>query len=428
MPGPVADREALAVELDAAVGGDLAEAQLAQQDVQPALAGDRAERAPVPGWPGSSLSMRRWKSCQTSTQVEPGPDGLPPDRLAALQAVGLRRRSRAPGSRRRIPAEQVGGQQAADDLHGAEARSCGAPCPAGRRRRRGRRPVSAARTAIWRRARWPPASRTRRCDSRSRLARRRRRCPGAREQAGQVVDRALGEVDGLVRRDVAARARRRAGPATSAAASHSALVGPAPVGEHLGVLGDDLAPSSRPGSSTCIRNRTSSSVVRRGTAAVRITPQRRAGRSIGGMDGSSALPGRSGRSRRRSGRCGPGRPSRGGTGRSRKNGSGSACPGTSASRRPAGSAAVATRESVRRLGDVGVQGAQRLGGEGRDLGGGAEAGPHLGQLAGDLVGLDAGLGVLGARLRSRSAALSQSRCRSVAAFQAEPVEGELLAG
>ena len=71
---------------------------------------------------------------------------------------------------------------------------------------------------------------------------------------------------------------------------------------------------------------------------------------------------------------------------------------TSASRRPAGSAAVATRNPFGIWGDVGVQGAERLGGEGRDLGGCSEAGPHLGQLAGDLGGLDSGLGVLGAGL------------------------------
>ena len=62
-------------------------------------------------------------------QVQPGPGGLPPDRLAALQAVGLR-----PGSRHlrvagEYPAEQVGGQQAADDLHGAEVGHDGASRP-----------------------------------------------------------------------------------------------------------------------------------------------------------------------------------------------------------------------------------------------------------------------------------------------------------
>ena len=53
-------------------------------------------------------------------------------------------------------------------------------------------------------------------------------------------------------------------------------------------------------------------------------------------------------------------------------------------------------ESVRRGRDVGMQGAERLGGEVPHLAGGAEAGAHLGELAGDLGGLDSGLGVFGA--------------------------------
>ena len=40
MPGPVAYRETLSVQLEAAVCGYLMEAQLAQQDVQPPFSGD----------------------------------------------------------------------------------------------------------------------------------------------------------------------------------------------------------------------------------------------------------------------------------------------------------------------------------------------------------------------------------------------------
>ena len=68
-------------------------------------------------------------------------------------------------------------------------------------------------------------------------------------------------------------------------------------------------------------------------------------------------------------------------------------------------------------------------GERGDLGVGAEAGADLGELAGDLVGLDAAWAYLVRDWRSRSAAaLSHSRCSSVALLQADALEGELLAG
>ena len=215
---------------------------------------------------------------------------------------------------------------------------------------------------------------------------------------------------------------------TSAAVSHSAVVGPAAVGQHLGVLGHYLAPVVAAGQ---LQVHPEPDQQQRGAplhGRVRMTPHRRAGRSDRRHRRRARTPARTGRSRRRSGRCGPGRPSRGGTGRSRRNGSGSACPVTSASRRPAGSAAVATLESVLLRGDVSVQGAERLGGECGDLGRGAEAGAHLGQLAGDLAGLDPGLGVPGAGLALPGGGAVPFPVQVGALVQADALEGQLLAG
>ena len=78
----------------------LAEAELAQQDAD----------EPVPFLlvlPGLQ-------------QVRPGPGGLAADRLALLQAVGLRRCARHLWVAREHAVEQVGGEQAADDLPGRE--------------------------------------------------------------------------------------------------------------------------------------------------------------------------------------------------------------------------------------------------------------------------------------------------------------------
>src|SRR6266700_3886899 len=86
------------------------------------------------------------------------------------------------------------------------------------------------------------------------------------------------------------------------------------------------------------------------------------------------------------------------------------------------------RESVIRRCDVSVQGIECLGGECRDLGGGAEAGPHLGQLTGDLGRLDSGLGVLGARLAFLSGGAVPFAVQAGAPFQSYALEGELLAG
>ncbi len=85
-------------------------------------------------------------------------------------------------------------------------------------------------------------------------------------------------------------------------------------------------------------------------------------------------------------------------------------------------------ESVRYRGDVGVQGAQCFGGEGRDFAGGAEAGAHLGELAGDFGGLDSGLGVLGAGLAFPGGGAVPFLVQAGAFFQADALERELFAG
>ena len=73
VPGPVADREALAVQLDAALGDDLVEAQLAQEDVQPPFPGD-------PRGAGTSAGLVRFVAADAPLevlpdlhQVQPGP-------------------------------------------------------------------------------------------------------------------------------------------------------------------------------------------------------------------------------------------------------------------------------------------------------------------------------------------------------------------
>ena len=65
VPGPVADREALALQLEAAPG-HLVEAELAQQDAQPPFPGD--PRRCGLGRIGPAPSTRRLKSCQTSSR------------------------------------------------------------------------------------------------------------------------------------------------------------------------------------------------------------------------------------------------------------------------------------------------------------------------------------------------------------------------
>src|SRR6202034_2620998 len=106
--------------LDAAFRDDLVEAQLAQEDVQPSFPSD-------PRGVGTSAGLVRFVAADAPLevlpdlhQVEPGPRSLAANRLAALQAVGVRPGPRKLGVSREYPAEQVGGQQAADDLHGAE--------------------------------------------------------------------------------------------------------------------------------------------------------------------------------------------------------------------------------------------------------------------------------------------------------------------
>ena len=127
VPGPVADREALALQLEAAPG-HLVEAELAQEDAQPPFPGDPRRH----GLGRTGAFDPALEVLPDLQQVEPGPGGLPPDRLAALKAVGLR-----PGARHlRVAgghaAEQVGGEQAADDLQGAERGHDAAPPAAGR--------------------------------------------------------------------------------------------------------------------------------------------------------------------------------------------------------------------------------------------------------------------------------------------------------
>ena len=68
----------------------------------------------------SSPATRCLTSCQISSRYEPGPGGLAAHRLAALQAVGLRAGSGYLRVAGEYPAEQVGGEQAADDLQRAE--------------------------------------------------------------------------------------------------------------------------------------------------------------------------------------------------------------------------------------------------------------------------------------------------------------------
>ena len=77
------------------------------------------------GKPSSRSRMRVqrsrfFSSCQVSSEIRPGPGRLAPHRLAALQAVALRARAGHLRIAREDPAEQVGRQQAADDLEGAE--------------------------------------------------------------------------------------------------------------------------------------------------------------------------------------------------------------------------------------------------------------------------------------------------------------------
>ena len=103
----------LALDLEAA-RGQVVESEFAQQNAQPPLAGDpgRGGRV-VTGYPLLEV-------LPDLEQVEPGPGGLAPHRLAALQAVGLRAGSRYLRVAGEYPAEQVGGEQAADDLQRAE--------------------------------------------------------------------------------------------------------------------------------------------------------------------------------------------------------------------------------------------------------------------------------------------------------------------
>ena len=108
--------------------GHLVEAELAQEDAQPPFPGDPRRY----GLGRTGAFDPALEVLPDLQQVQPGPGGLPPDRLAALKAVGLR-----PGAwHLRVAggdaAEQVGGEQAADDLQGAERGHDAAPPAAGR--------------------------------------------------------------------------------------------------------------------------------------------------------------------------------------------------------------------------------------------------------------------------------------------------------
>ena len=113
MAGLVADREALALDLESACG-HVVEAELAQQDAQPPLTGD-PDRGGCVVFGDPLLEV-----LPDFEQVEPGPGGLPPDRLAAFQTVGVRPGSGDLRVAGEYPAENVGGEQAADDLERAE--------------------------------------------------------------------------------------------------------------------------------------------------------------------------------------------------------------------------------------------------------------------------------------------------------------------
>ena len=84
-------------------------------------------------------------------------------------------------------------------------------------------------------------------------------------------------------------------------------------------------------------------------------------------------------------------------------------------------------ESVRQREDVGVQGAQRLAGKVRYLAGGAQAGAHLGQFAGDFGGLDSRLAVLGAGLVFPGDGAVPFAVQVGAFFHADALERELFA-
>ena len=111
---------------------------------------------------------------------------------------------------------------------------------------------------------------------------------GAGSRAGRPATARSAKSIGLVGRDVAASAGRRAGPAPPSADSHSASVGLAAVGEDLGVLGDQLAAAVPAGQ---LQVEAVPDQQQRGAArhrAVRMTPQRRAGRRVAGVTGSRA--------------------------------------------------------------------------------------------------------------------------------------------
>ena len=113
MPGPVADREALALQLEAARRPSRWKPSSRRRMRSHRSLVTRADRASAARAGAFDPALEVLPDLQ---QVEPGPGGLPPYRLAALEAVGLR-----PGAGHlRVAgghaAEQVGGEQAADDL------------------------------------------------------------------------------------------------------------------------------------------------------------------------------------------------------------------------------------------------------------------------------------------------------------------------
>ena len=254
----------------------------------------------------------------------------------------------------------------------------------------------------------------------------RRCCPGGR-QAGHVGYRALGEVDGLIGRDVAAGHGGQQS-LNLGGGEPLGLVGPAPVGEDLGVFGDDLAP-----------------VVPAGQLHVHAEPdeQQRGAPGDGRGAHHPAPPGRAqhrrhGRVQRRFehvagnrgdiriGAVQAGRPGRHREIPEERQRLG--MPGDQRVTQTGGQRGGGYAESVSQLGGVGVQSTERLGGEGLDLGGCSEAGTHLGQLAGHLGGLDSGLGVLGAGLALAGGGAVPVAVQAGAAFQADALQGELLAG
>ena len=124
---PVADGIALPAEFDAGVGGKVGEAQFAQQDVQPAFPGHACGRG-IGRDVDAGLEL-----LPLFQQVLPDARCLPADGFARLQPVGLRADAGDVGIAGVDPADDVGWQQATDDLQRREGLGHREPpCAAGR--------------------------------------------------------------------------------------------------------------------------------------------------------------------------------------------------------------------------------------------------------------------------------------------------------